>query len=255
MKTKMMNAEKYRRTLVGEVELIHKLLRDADEEAAGRESSCSGWSVLDVGRHVEVTPRTVAGHLIAHLQGEPLPQNEPLASTAGRQEVLDSLDDGSRRLNEALGRLGDEALDGELPGPVGPMPGRAVLDLALTELTLHRCDIALGLGVPADIDPTTAVAVIDVIQAWLLLIAPASPTPKGPLCYLLSDGSHEWSFRFEGTHWTADACKEDRRAVIAHGTPGRLALALAGRLPIEQAVDESSNPVALSKLKTYLPGP
>jgi uncharacterized protein (TIGR03083 family) len=241
--------------LVGEVALIHQMLGDADEQALGRESPCSGWSVLDVGRHVEVTPRSVADHLIAHLRGEPVHQNESLASTAGRRDVLASLDAGSRWLNEALGQLGDEALDGELPGPFGPMPGRAALDLALTELTLHRCDIALGLGAPADIDRTAAVAILDVIQAWLLLVAPASPTPEGPLCYLFSDGSQEWSFRFQSTRWTGESCAADRRTVTAQGTSGRLALALAGRLPIEHAVVESSDPVAVRRFKTYLPGP
>lgn len=249
-----MGAQEYRRALIGEVELIHEMLDNADEEALSRESPCSGWSVLDVGRHVEVTPRSVASHLIAHLRGEPAPQNESLAPTAGRQDVLTSLDAGSRWLNEALGQLSDEALDGELPGPLGPMPGRAALDLALTELTLHRCDIALGLGMPADIDRTPAVAVLDVIQAWLLLVAPASPTPEGPLCYLFSDGSHEWTFRFEGTRWTGAACAGER-TVTAQGTPGRLALALGGRLPIEHALDQISDPAAIAKLKTYLPGP
>lgn len=169
--------------------------------------------------------------------------------------MLVALDAGSHWLGEALDQLSDEALDGELPGPLGPMPGRAALDLALTELTLHRCDIALGLGVPADIDPTTAVAIANVIQAWLLLVAPASPTPEGPLCYLLSGGSHQWSFRFDGTRWSDGACASDRQTITARGRPGRLALALAGRLPIEQAVDESSDPAAIAQLKTYLPGP
>lgn len=251
----MINAGEYRRALVGEVELIREMLGDAGQEALGRPSPCAGWSVLDVCRHVEVTPRGVAGGLTAHLRGEPVSRNDPLASTAGRRDVLTSLDAGCRGLDEVLGQLSDEVLDGELPGPLGPMPGRAALDLALTELTLHRCDIALGLGVDADIDPTAAVAIVDVIHAWLLLVSPASPIPKEPLCYLLSDGSQEWSFSFYATGWTGDACTGDRYTVTSQGTPGRLALGLAGRLPIEQAVYESSDPAALAKLKTYLPGP
>jgi uncharacterized protein (TIGR03083 family) len=251
----MMNIRDYRHALVREVELIRQMIGDADEESLGRSSPCSGWSVLDVARHVEVTPRTVADHLIAHARGDPAPQIEPVASTVGRQDVLVSLDIGYRRLNEALSQLSDEALDGELPGPLGPMPGRAALDLALTELTLHRCDIALGIGIPAEIDPTAAVAIVDVIQAWLLLVAPASPTPEEPLCYLLSDGSHKWSFGFDGTRWTIDPCTGYGRTVTAQGTSEQLALALAGRRPIQQAVDESSDPAAIAKLKTYLPGP
>jgi uncharacterized protein (TIGR03083 family) len=250
----MMNVRDYRLALAGEIALIRAMLANAEDELLTRESPCAGWSALDVVRHVEITPRKVAANLLAHFRGATPPTTELLAPTADREEVLASLSAGARSLDEALSELSDEALDGFLPGPVGPMQGRSALDLALTELTLHRCDIALALGDVADIESAAAERIIDVIQAWLLLVAPPSPLPDGPVCYLLSDGSRAWAFSFDGTRWTDDSCG-DSRTITAEGTAGPLALALAGRLPIEQAVGKVSNPDEIVKLKRFLPGP
>ncbi len=251
----MVSAGEYRLALVGEVELIQQMLGHATAEDLAGESPCAGWSVLDVARHVEITPRSVAANLVAHLQGEKAQRNTPLAPTVGLRDVLASLEAGARSLDEALSQLSDETLDGELPGPVGAMPGRAALDLAQTELTLHRCDIALGLGYAGDIEPRTAERIIDVIRAWLLLVAPTSPVPDSPLCYLLSDGAHEWTFHFDGTRWISEPCDGNLRTITAEGACGQLALALAGRVPIDTAVDRSSDPAEIAKLKIYLPGP
>jgi uncharacterized protein (TIGR03083 family) len=245
----------YHELLVAEAEMIRQLVRDADDARLARDSPCAGWSALDVARHVEMTPRTVASHLDAHLDGFPAPREEPLAPSAHRQEILTALGSGSRALSSSLRRLDDAALDGELPGPFGPMPARAALDLALTELALHRCDIALALGVSTDIPPTTAHAILGVIQVWLLLVAPPSPALATPTCYVLSDGQHEWRFAFDGTRWTSAECNPGGHTITATGKTDRLALALAGRVAMNEALDDSSDSAAISKFKTYLPGP
>jgi uncharacterized protein (TIGR03083 family) len=178
-----------------------------------------------------------------------------MAGTAARVDVLASLDAVLPQLDDVLSQLNDDSLAGVLPGPLGPMPGRAVMDLALTELTLHRCDVALGLGLPSDIDPTAATAILDVIRAWLLLVAPSSPVPERPLCYVFTDGPDEWTFAFDGDRWGTGPCRPEGAMVTAQGARGQLALALAGRLPVQRAVDHTSGPVELVRFKTFLPGP
>lgn len=184
-----------------------------------------------------------------------MPQIEPLAQKAGREKVIAGLDLGALQLAAALDQLTDQHLQGQLPGPFGPMAGRAALDLALTELTLHRCDVALGLDGPLDIDAASADVTLEVLQAWLLLVAPTNPRPDGSLCYRISDGSREWTFSFDGVRWSNDACNEEMPTVEARcAGPGRLALALAGRVPLDDVLNDSADP-AVSLFKTYLPGP
>lgn len=251
-----MTAADYRRALVREVESLREMVGNATKQRLRGSSPCSGWSLLDVARHVEVTPRTVAGYLFAHFRDEPMPQIEPLPQAAGRAEVVAGLDLGARQLKASLDQVRDEHLEGQLPGPLGLMAARAALDLALTELTLHRCDVALGLGGPSEIDPTGADAILEVVQAWLLLVAPDSPTPDGPLCYRISDGSRDWTFSFDGARWSTDECDEDQPTATARSAgPGPLALALTGRVPLEDVLGDSTDPVVTSLFKIYLPGP
>jgi uncharacterized protein (TIGR03083 family) len=250
----MLTASAYNGLLVSEADLIRDLVRDADDARLAGGSPCVGWSALDVARHVEITPRSVASHLTAHLNGLPAPSEEPLPLSTGRQEIVAGLESGSRALRTALAQLDDAALDGDLPGPFGPLPGRSALGLALTELALHRCDIAIALGYSTDMAPAAAHAILDVLQAWLLLVAPSSPL-ESPLCYLLSDGQHEWRFAFDGDRWTSDECNSIGEMITATGKADRLVLALAGRIPMAEALEHSSDLAAATKFKTYLPGP
>lgn len=251
-----MSIEDYDWALRTELASIRAMLLDSDDDALARRSPCPGWSVLDVGRHVEVTPRALLCGLVAHARGKAASATEPIAETARQAEVAQSLHAAAQQLSDALRQLSPQDLDGQLPGPFGPMPGRRVLDLALTEITLHRCDIALGLRRPVTIERPVAEAVLDVVHAWLLLIAPADPKPSEPLCYHLSDGSPPgWQLRFDGDRWIDERCSDDDRTVTARGNVGDLVLGLAGRMPIEKAVADTSDAAALAMLKTYLPGP
>lgn len=135
------------------------------------------------------------------------------------------------------------------------MPGRAALDLALPEITLHRCDIALALGLPTTIYSGPARAIASLVATWLLLVAPDEPVPSEPVRYGLTDGSAEWYFRFDGQRWSADECTEGTRTVVGRGRTERLVLGLAGRLPLDLAVEEASDKAELRALKAYLPGP
>jgi uncharacterized protein (TIGR03083 family) len=251
-----MTAVRYSDALTSEAESLRAMVHNATEARLGLSSACSGWSLLDVARHVEVTPRTVAGYMLAHFRDEPMPHIEPLPPTAGRAEVLAGLTSGSRQLRACLDQLRDEHLDGQLPGPLGLMPGRASLDLALTELTLHRCDLALGLGRQREIEAENAHAILDVLCTWLVLTAPAAPIPDGTLCYRISAGSRVWTLGFDGDRWSTEECNGEPLTVGARcADPGTLVLALAGRLPMEDALEESSDPMSISLFKAYLPGP
>lgn len=253
---RLVSIDDYDSALRAEVALIQTMLTGADDDALARLSPCPGWSVLDVGRHVEVTPRALASGLAAHAHGETASPSGALPATAGRDEVTSSLQVTSVQLTDALKQLRPQDLDGQLPGPLGPMTGRRMLDLALTEITLHRCDIALGLDRSVEIERAVARTLLDVVHAWLLLIAPEGPKPDQPLCYRLSGGpQHEWCFRFDGERWSGEVCSDDERTVTAEGQVSALALGLAGRIPFEQAVISTSDVGTLAMMKTYLPGP
>ncbi len=247
----MTDTAHYRRELVGEVRKIHHLLSKASDRDLGGPSACSGWSVLDVGRHVEITPHSVAANIDAHASGEQPRTIERLSSQAVRAEVLASLLDGAEALDVALAVLGDDDLDGLLPGPAGPMPGRAALDLALTELTLHRCDIELGLGSAPHIDAAVAERLLDIVQAWLLLTAPADPIPDAPTCVELRGNQRSWFFSFDGSRWTDEECATED--VVDTENAAELVLAMAGRQRMMHP--QPSTAAALSRLKSFLPGP
>lgn len=253
--SRLTSIDDYDRALRDELGLIHAMVAGVDDEALGRPSPCPGWSVLDVARHVEVTPRALASGLAAHARGEAAPSTEALPRTTGRDAVASSVHAARAELANALKEVRHHDLDGQFPGPLGPMPGRRVLDLALTEITLHRCDIALGLGGPVAIEPAIAGTLLDVVHAWLLLIAPEHSRPDQALCYRLSHGPDHWHFRFDGDRWSAEACSHDDRIVTAQGELATLALGVAGRLPIEQSVTATSDLATLMMMKTYLPGP
>lgn len=250
----MQIAEDYRQALTSEVGRLLELVRDVDETQLALPTPCENWSVLDVARHVEVTPRSLALNLSAHFRGDPAPVVNRLDANADRGSVVQSLSDGLQLMREALASLTDETLDGNLPSPVGLIPARTALDLALTELVLHRCDIELAVNGRADIDSDIAASIIEVLHAWLLLVSSGAPKPDGPLCYRFSDGSRTWSFNFDGTGWGGDACSSES-VVSAEGPTDQLVLALAGRITVEDAVSTTSDPEGLQRLKTYLPGP
>lgn len=231
---------------------IHGLLSEASDLDLEGASACPGWTVLDVGRHVESTPRTVVANLTAHVRGAEAPTTTPLPMSAARSEVLNSLSHGAEVLDVALAELDDTDLDSLLPGPVGPMVGRTALDLALTELTLHRCDIELGLSLAPQMDDDVAERVIDVVQAWLLLTAQPELAPEGPACFALVGDLRTWWFAFDGTSWSADSCDGDRVTAL-EGDPATLALALAGRAsPGQEPTDHGG---VMARLKAFLPGP
>jgi uncharacterized protein (TIGR03083 family) len=238
---------RYREELGGETRRILRLLDGAGDSGLQSPSACSGWTVLDVGRHVEVTPRSVAANIDAHLAGIATVPVDRIPPNAGAGQVLDSLRKGADALDGALSRLSTEKLDGTLPGPAGPMPARAALDLALTELTLHRCDIELGLGQTPEIARAVGERIVDVLQAWLLLLAPSDPVPDQPWCVELRGHTRSWFFSFDGVNWSASPCPNGELVRLDPAAPP--ILALAGRTV------PGSVSGALRRLKVFLPGP
>lgn len=101
------------------------------------------------------------------------------------------------------------------------------------------------------VNGAVAERLVDVIQSWLLLTAPADPIPYVPMCFELRSKTRSWSFSFDGQRWTASACVPATTSVPIDET--RLLLALAGRSlpeflprPVSAVVD---------RLKVFLPGP
>ncbi|MEO1058196.1 MAG: maleylpyruvate isomerase family mycothiol-dependent enzyme [Actinomycetota bacterium] len=231
------------------------MLKHADEHGLEQASPCAGWSVLDVARHVEITPRVLADGLEAPALGA-VRTSSPLPRSADRTDVTDGLSAGAVRLRRALERMEEADLEVQLAGPVGPMQCRKALQLAVTEIALHRCDIALGLRLEPELSDATATTMLDVIQAWLLLLAASDPRPAQPLCYQFTNGTSSWWFRFDGDTWDSTECAADSTNVCrATAQRSRLVLALTGRSQIEQTATNTTDIETLRQFKSYLPGP
>lgn len=194
---------------------------------------------------MEVTPRALAAGIRARHFGS-FPTVAPLDDKFGPAQVVEAIRSAAVELDMALAGLSDDDLRQTWPGPVGPLTGQVALDLALTEIVIHRCDFELGLGrAPAAPDPL-AVRLLDVLQVWLLSTAPHPHLGEAWSAEVRSLG-RAWAFSYDGQAWTDRV--PPHTTVVEIASPLEAALRLAGRqLP-------GLPPSALVELKTYLPGP
>lgn len=246
----------YREALLGEIARLERLLVGAPHQM-GRATPCPEWSVLDVARHVTVTPRLVGEAFDASLPARKTTTPRPLPADAGLPAVLDALRAGAGYLRRSLS--GDRDLRAPVPARMGPLPAGIALRLTLAELTVHRCDVEIGLGHTPAISDGYAGIVVTTTRDWLLRLAAPGSRPPAPTSYVLTDGDGRfWTLCYDGENWTG----QDGRtaptitpATTVRGPAGQLALALAGRIGLDHATLSTTGPGAARLLKTYLPGP
>lgn len=241
----------YREALLGEIARLERLLVGSPDRV-DRASPCPGWSVLDVARHVTVTPRLVGEAFDASLPARETTAPRPLPTGAGLPAVLDALRAGAGYVRRSL--ADDRDLSAPVPARVGPLPGGIALRLTVAELAVHRCDVEIGLGGTPEIPGGYARIVVTTMRDWLLRLAAAAPRPPEPIGYVLTDGNDgSWTLRYDGETWTARDGHSP--ATTVRGPADRLALALAGRIGFDHATLSATDPGAARLLKTYLPGP
>jgi uncharacterized protein (TIGR03086 family) len=111
---------------------------------------CTEWQVRDIIDHV-VTGNLrfaalVRGGPVSHHAGEPGSGDDRSLAAAFRASA--------EHLRSALAEPG--ALERVYQGPIGTMPGVAVIQLRTTELLLHGWDLAQATGQPAPFPPYLA---------------------------------------------------------------------------------------------------
>jgi uncharacterized protein (TIGR03086 family) len=111
---------------------------------------CESWKVRDLINHV-----IGAQHFfIGIVDGTP-PSGAQTDFAGG--DYLASFDDASGRLVTAFG--GDGVMEKTLHAPFGPMPGSAVMGLAMTDMFVHGWDLAKSTGRSTDLAPDLAKAI------------------------------------------------------------------------------------------------
>jgi uncharacterized protein (TIGR03083 family) len=146
--------------LIAENAALADLLRDADLSIPV--PTCPEWTLEQLMRHVGrgdrwcaqivaeqsmdfIDPRTVEG-------GKP---------PEGRDNEIDWLQAGPRRLLDAVAQTGAETAVWTF---LGPRPAKWWIRRRLHEVVVHRADAAIALGVRYDVDPAIAA---DAISEWL----------------------------------------------------------------------------------------
>jgi uncharacterized protein (TIGR03086 family) len=102
-------------------------------------SPCTEWTVRDVAEHLVEALGLIAG------------------AVSGEQVGATSFDEVTRRCLAAF--ADPAALAAVYPSPVGPLSGRAMADISLSESLVHGWDLATGAGLRYAPDPAAVAAV------------------------------------------------------------------------------------------------
>lgn len=143
---------------------------DLDDTAWATPTGCPGWDVHDQLAHCIGTERLMLGHPPAEVE---VPDRPYLRSDFARlverdvearrgvtaQFLREEAEVTFVRRRAWLDRLSADDLDGEMPTPLGPMPGRRGLRIRLFDLTCHEEDVRRALDLPAAAGPHVEVAV------------------------------------------------------------------------------------------------
>ncbi len=138
--------------LIAENTAFGELLRDVDLSIPV--PTCPDWSLeqlmLHVGRGDRWCAQIVADQSMDFLDPRSVSGGKP---PPGRENAIDWLHQGARRLIDAVGQTGPDT-------PVwtflGPRPARWWIRRRLHETAVHRADAALAVGVDFEIEPVQA---------------------------------------------------------------------------------------------------
>lgn len=204
----------FRAALLDQTREFGELIRNADPLTPV--PTCPDWTLRQLFRHVGRGNRWAA-QIIADRRNEPL---DPRAVRNGKppddpDAAVDWLNGGAQAVITAVDRVGADARVWTF---LGLRPAGWWIRRRLHEVTVHRADAALALGV--DYDPAPELAA-DAISEWIELMAVQSkpvapPVDKGKTLHLhaTDDGlgpTGEWTIvnDEDGVSWSHEHGKGD----------------------------------------------
>jgi uncharacterized protein (TIGR03083 family) len=227
----------FRAALLDQTRDFGDLIRGADPSTPV--PTCPDWTLRQLFRHVGRGNRWAA-QIIADRRREQLdprdvrdgkPPDDPDAA-------IDWLNDGAQLIVDAVDRVGPETRVWTF---LGPRPCGWWIRRRLHEVTVHRADAALALGLDYALPPELAA---DAISEWIELMAvqakaQAPPLPRGRTLHLhaTDDGlgpTGEWTIvnDEEGIGWSHDHGKGD---AAVRGPANDLLLAIVRRRTAAEA--------------------
>ena len=247
----------YRSILRREWESVTRLLAGLPDEDWNQPTRCTGWTILDLGRHVVWGVSMEADTLRRARTGERDPADgTTMADDSRPQDVLEALHKALADLDAEARELGPDAGTRTCPMPYGDIPLSVALDVFVYEAGIHASDFAHAVGgdrpLADDVVPSTAF----VTAQYLPVFASASTSsPPGGTSFSLTGGS----ISLDG-QWSADGLvmgdAAEAPSVTVAGDDSAVLLFAAGRLTAddERLTVEGSSDLARD-FKVYVPGP
>ena len=176
----MSSAEERLEILRAETEGLERYLTDLPKEAWGKPSACDEWSVADVVAHLTSLSKNYPPRIIRALQGDAspdLPEHRRLGSgqidpAQGRVQVIalrQALGDqllsefikGNQATDQALAKVRPQDWDKLVYRTVGTEPLRNIVDMLITERTVHGWDIRSRFVPPASLSPECVPIIVE----------------------------------------------------------------------------------------------
>ena len=247
----------YRSILQREWESVTHLLAGLRDDDWNQPTRCTGWTILDLGRHVVWGVSMEADALRRARTGEREPADGTTMPVDSRpHEVLEALHRAAAVLDAETQALGSESGALTCPMPYGEVPLPAVLDIYVFEAGIHASDFAHAVGedrrLADDVVPSTAM----VMSQFLPVFASGSTTapPVGTSFSLKGD-----AVSLEG-QWSSDGLvmgtPSAEPTFTVAGDDSSVLLFAAGRLDADdkRLTVEGSTDLARD-FKVYVPGP
>lgn len=214
-----------------------------------RPTRCPGWTVRDVCAHTALAAAQHAEAFRRAAKGVLEPPDWPGAPRLPPAEVVDLLHAGRQALDEVLGALPADVVEGMTPMPFGVVPTAVATQIAVYEYAFHLDDARTALGQASALP-------VDVAATFIAFF----PRLAGMLARRADPGQMTHAYRFvapSGTVTVAPAGDTALPVCTITGPDDAIALFCMGRIGIGDArlaVDETERTVA-SALKRWFPGP
>ena len=238
-----------RQVTVRELDAMVRLAEGLATDDWERPTRCAGWTVRDVCAHVGLAAGQQAEAFRRAAKGVLEPPDFPGAPRLAPAEVVDLLHAGRQGLDEALGALPAEVLEGTTPMPFGVVPTMIAVQITVYEYAFHVDDARTALGQASALPA-------DVATAFVAFF----PRLAGMLARRADPGKSTHAYRFvapAGTVNVAPGGDIGLPACTITGPDDAIALFCMGRIGIGDArlaVDEAERTVA-GAFKRWYPGP
>lgn len=238
-----------RQVTVRELGQMVGLAKGLTREDWERPTRCPGWTVRDVCAHAALAAEQHAEGFRRAAKGVLEPPDWPGVPRLAPAEVVDLLNAGRQGLDEALGALPADVVEGTTPMPFGVVPTVIALQISVYEYAFHVDDARTALGQASALPDDVAAAFV----AFL-------PRLAGMLARRAAPGEPTHAYRFAapvGTVTVAPAGDTGLPVCTITGPDDAIALFCMGRIGIDDArlaVDEAERTVA-GAFKRWFPGP